>query len=120
MACRRVGGFSLCGLTSDIVPHQLGGCTHPAINSRVKLRYGCTVDLVAHLVGMGKHGDCFMLHDAEGHDGKYRRFPDWLLSMDRLPSCPDLVLLEGTEQGPGVRISGIDKDARMHLVEVTM
>ena len=60
-----------------------------------------------------------MLHDAEGHDGRYRRFPDWLMSMDRLPSCPDLVLLEGTEQGPGGQIYGIDKDARLHLVEVT-
>ena len=39
--------------------------------------------------------------------------------MDRLPSCPDLVLLEGTEQGPGGRIYGINKDARLHLVKVT-
>ena len=92
---------SLCGLTSDTVLHWLGGCTHPAINSRVKLRHGCTVDLIAHMFGMGRHGDCFMLHDAEGHDGRYRRFPDWLLDMDRLPSCPDLVLLQGTEQAQG-------------------
>ena len=34
-------------------------------------------------------------------------------------SRPDLVLLEGTEQGPGGRTHGIDKDARLHLVEVT-
>ena len=60
-----------------------------------------------------------MLHDAEGHDGRYRCFPEWLLSMDRLQSCPDLVLLEGTEQGPGGRIYGIDMDARLHLAEVT-
>ena len=45
--------------------------------------------------------------------------PDWLLGMDRLPSRPDLVLLKGTEQGPGGKIHGIDKDARLHLVEVT-
>ena len=45
---------SMCRLTSDTVPHRLGGCTHPAINSRVKLRHGCTVGLIAHLVGVGK------------------------------------------------------------------
>ena len=83
----------LCGAASDTVAHRLGGCTHAAINSRVKLRHGCTVDMIAHLVGQGWHGGCFMLHDAEGHDGRYRRFPEWLLRMDRLPSCPDLVLL---------------------------
>ena len=60
-----------------------------------------------------------MLHDAEGHDGRYRRFPNRLLDMDRLLSCPDLVLLEGTEQGPAGRNYGIDKDARLHLLEVT-
>ena len=109
----------LCGLTSDTVPHRLGGCTHPAITSRVKLRHGCTVDLIAHMVGVGRHGDCFMLYDAEGHDGRYRRFPDWLLGMGRLPSRPDLVLLEGTEQGPGGQIHSINKDAWLHLVEVT-
>ena len=107
---------SLCGLTSDTVPHRLGGCTHPAIPTRVNLRHGCTVDLIAHMVGMGRHGDCFMLHDAEGHDGRYRRFPDWLLGMDRLLSRPDLVPLE---QGPGGRAHGIDKDAWLHLVVVT-
>ena len=51
------------------------------------------------------------------NDGRYRRFPDWLLDMDRLPSYPDLVLLEGTEQGPRGRVYNIDKDARLHLVE---
>ena len=60
-----------------------------------------------------------MLHDAEGHDGRCRRFPGWLLGMDRLPSRPDFVLLEGKEQGPGGQIYGIDKDAWLHLVEVT-
>ena len=113
---------SLCGLTSDTVPHRLGGCTHPVINSRVNLRHGCTVDLLAHMVGMGRHGDCFicfMLHDAEGHDGRYRLFPGCFLCTDRLPSRPDLVLLEGTEQGPGGRSHGINKDARLHLVEFT-
>ena len=29
------------------------------------------------------------------------------------------MLLEGTEQGPGGRVHGIDKNARLHLVEVT-
>ena len=47
----------------------------------------------------------------------------WTMSrshvMDRLPSCPDIVLLEGTEQSPGGRVYGIDKDARLHLLEVT-
>ena len=57
-----------------------------------------------------------MLHDAEGHDGTYRRFPDWLLCMDRLPSRPDLVLLEGTEQGPGRQIYGIENGLMSHTV----
>ena len=60
-----------------------------------------------------------MLHDAEDHDDRYRRLADWLLCMDRLPSRPDIVLLEGTEQGPSGQIYGIDKDAWLHLVEVT-
>ena len=75
------------------------------------------MDLIGYMIGMGRHGNCFILHDAEGHDGRYRRFPDWLLCMDRLPSRPHLVLLEGTEQGPGEQCYSIDKDARLHLVE---
>ena len=31
-----------------------GRCTHPAIVSGVKLRQGYTVDLIAHMVGVGK------------------------------------------------------------------
>ena len=94
-----------------------GGCISPAMSSWGKLRHGCMVDLIAHMVGMGRHGDCFMLH--EGHGGRYRCFAEWLLCMDRLPFCPDLVLLEGKEQGLGGQAYGINKEARMHLVVVT-
>ena len=39
---------SLCGLTSDTVPHRLGGCTHPAINSSLEHRMsGWCTTLVA-------------------------------------------------------------------------
>ena len=60
-----------------------------------------------------------MLHHADGHDGRYRNLPAWMMSVDWLPCRPDVVLVEGTERGPGDQVYGNDKDARLHLVEVT-
>ena len=39
--------------------------------------------------------------------------------MPRLPSRPDILLLEDSEQAPGGHVLGISKLARSHLVEVT-
>ena len=69
-----VAKVSVNGHLTDTVEHRLGGCAHPAMNSRMKLRHGCTVDLIAHMVGMGWHGD--ILHDVEGLDCRYHHFLD--------------------------------------------
>ena len=51
--------------------------------------------------------------------GQSRNLPAWMVSVDRLPSRPDIVLVEGTERGPGDQVYGVDKYSRLHLVEVT-
>ena len=67
----------------------------------------------------GRHGDCFTLHDAERQDAEFSRLPKWMLQMPRIPSKPDILLLEDSEQAPGGQVLGICKLARLHLVEVT-
>ena len=42
-----------------------------------------------------------------------------MLQMPRIPSRPDVLLLEDSEQAPGGHVLGISKLARMHLVEAT-
>ena len=42
-----------------------------------------------------------------------------MLQLARLPSRPDIVLLEDSEQGPARGVLGVSKSSRLHLVEVT-
>ena len=109
----------LCHIAVDTVPHRLGGCSHPDINIKVKHRHGAAVGQIVHAIQSGKHGDCFTFHDAEGQDAGYSRLPTWMLQMPRIPSRPDILLLEDSEQAPGGHVPGISKLARLHLVEVT-
>ena len=109
----------LCHTAVDTVPHRLGGCSHPNINIKVKHRHGAAVGQIVHAIQSGKHGDCFTLHDAEGQDAGCGRLPTWMLQMPRIPSRPDILLLEDSEQAPGGHVLGISKLARLHLVEVT-
>ena len=103
----------------DTVPHRLGGCSHPDIYIKVKHRHGAAVSQIVHAIQSGKHGDCFTFHDAEGQDDGYSRLPAWMRQMPRIPSRPDILLLEDSEQAPGGHVLGIVKLARLHLVEVT-
>ena len=103
----------LCHIAVDTVPHRLGGCSHPDINIKVKHRHG------AAAITLAKHGDCVTLHDAEGQDAGYSRLPKWMLQMPHIPSRPDTLLLEDSEQALGGHVLGISKLARLHLVEVT-
>ena len=96
----------LCGIAQDTVPNRLGGCSHPDITTKVKHRQGAALSQIVHAIESGRHGDCFTLHDAEGHDAGYRRLPTLMLQMRSMPSRPDIVLLEDSERGPGGRVLG--------------
>ena len=111
--------YPLCHIAVETVPHRLGGCSHPDLNIKVKHRHGAAVGQIVQAIQSGKHGDCFTLHDAEGQDAGYCRLPTWMLQMPRIPSRPDILLLEDSEQAPGGHVLGISKLARLHLVEVT-
>ena len=103
----------LCHTAVDTVPHRLGGCSHTDINIKVKHRHGAAVGQIVHAIQSGKHGDCFILHDAEGQDAGYGRLPTWMLQMPRIPSRPDSLLLEDSEQAPGGHVLGISKLAKV-------
>ena len=71
---------------------------------------------------MGQHGNCFLLHDAEGHDGRYRQS---LIGSCAWTGCRlAQILCSWKARSKSGRIPrGADvrhqQEARLHLVEVT-
>ena len=81
----------------------------PLISTMIKHRHGAAVSQVVHAIESGRHGDCFILHDAEGQDAAYRRLPSCMLQIQHMPSRPDILLLKDSEQGPAGKVMGISR-----------
>ena len=91
----------LCHTAPDTVKHRLGPCTHPAIHGMVCKRHGHAVWSIKNALVDALPANPTVYCDAETYElypiavGGTRKFPAWILPVDKQTSKPDIVIIPG-------------------------